>query len=139
MSNIRSTFVASAARTSDGDSGLLDFSQQVTVCRGLVAVLNVTEASGALPTLDVYLQQELPDGSFQDYAAFLQTISATKRILTVVPEAGASEAAASDKQLVARTVQRGPLGAKWRCAWKISGTTPSFTFSVDVELFECES
>jgi len=139
MSNLRHTFIPSAVRSADGQTDLIDFSGQFQACRGMTAVLNVTAVAGSLPTLDVYLQQELPDGSFQDYATFAQVTGIAKRVLLVMPEQGSVESAGSDKQLVAGRVQKGPLSSKWRAAWKISGTLVSFTFAVDVELFECES
>lgn len=129
----RETLLASAARTASGDSGILNVGADQYV--GAVILLDVTAQSGTSPTLNVYIQQELPDATFDDLGAFTQTGAATgKKVIRVVGGSNEHHAAA-DATLAAGTVRNGPIGGKWRVKWVIAGATPSYTFSVKADLY----
>lgn len=82
-----------------------------TAVRGMTAIMNVTAASGTTPTLDVVVQHSDDNSTFTDLATFDQ-----------VSDEGISQVRfATDKQYI-------------RTASTIAGTSPSFTYSVDVTL-----
>lgn len=97
------TPVASAARTTSGNSGALDASSTP----GLSLLLDVSAASGTTPTLNVTIEESDDGTTWRTVAAFAQK--------TAVSAERKSFAIASDF---------------YRVAWVIGGTTPSFTFSV---------
>ncbi len=98
------TVVASAARTTNSNSGTITgWARQ-----GAVAKLDVTAASGTVPQLTVTVQDS-PDG----------TTWTTRDTFGV--KTGISNET--------RTIPSG-LDVFQRVAWTITGTTPSFTFSV---------
>lgn len=130
----RVPFLPSAARTADGRSESVDLTR--ATFHGFTAVLNVTAVSGSAPSLDVFIQQELPDGSFHDFARFTQVTTTTKRVLLIANSGVDEEVAAQDRAMVAGTVRGGIIGGLWRVGWLISGVVPSFTFSLDADFFE---
>lgn len=98
------TVVSSAARTtSSNSSAVTGWARQ-----GAVARLNVTAASGTTPQLTVTVQDS-PDGSSWT----------TRDTFAVKTTTGAEN----------RTIPSG-LDVFQRVAWTITGTSPSFTFSV---------
>lgn len=97
--------VASAARTVTGTSAVF----KVEEAESLEASLSVTAASGTSPTLNVALETRVGTGGWYQVDAFAQ-------------KTGVSEDARPF----------GPLGDECRWAWTIAGTTPSFTFAVNV-------
>jgi hypothetical protein len=103
--SFQQTIVASAARTTTGNG-----TGTANGYRAQVAKLDVTAASGTTPSLTVTIQDS-PDGSAwttrDTFAAKTTTGTET------------------------RPLPRG-LDTNIRAAWTISGTTPSFTFSVQV-------
>jgi hypothetical protein len=99
--------VASAARTTTGTSAAFSTGS----ADSLEGTLTVTAASGTTPTLDVTLETSIDGGTTYDtVGAFAQ-----------------KTAAGADGHVF------GPLGDTCRWRWTIAGTTPSFTFTVDVE------
>lgn len=99
------TLVASAARTTSSDSGIWDgFSQAQT----LRLLLNVTAASGTTPSLTVVAEDTLDGTNFFPIATFAAKTAAGTEILNVTL----------------------PFANRLRVRWTITGTTPSFTFSV---------
>jgi hypothetical protein len=107
--------VASAARTATGTGtaacGFGPFDK-------FAAQLVVTAASGTTPTLDVTWQHSIDGGTtWYTVAAFTQR-TATGQELKAEAEVEAATAEV--------------YGDCFRAIWTIGGTTPSFTFAVDV-------
>ena len=113
------TLVASQARTATLTTGAFDVGPEVTK---LVAYLSVTAASGTSPTLDVKIQDS-PDGNtWYDIGSgtgsgtglFVQATAATTQV----------------KDITTRN-----FGRYIRAVNTVGGTTPSFTFSVQVVVY----
>jgi len=99
--------VASAARTTSGDSGPLT---GYGPAGSLRAQLNVTAASGTTPTLDVLIEDSVDGGAtWNTVATFAQKTAAGREVVNLT----------------------GLFGDTLRVRWTIGGTTPSFTFAVD--------
>lgn len=95
-----------------------------------LCVLDVTNVSGTLPTLDVYLQAQ-PDGTTDsDYVHFAQAIAASKiRAAFNVYQASPASAAVTDGTAGVQN-GAGPLGDRLKVRAVVGGTTPSFTYTV---------
>lgn len=106
-----------------------------------IARLTSTTVTGTTPTLNMRIQQGVPDDNaattageqppagasitWNDYAAFTQQTAAAVHYIRAV--AGGSVAgAASAGALAAGTISNGPLGSVWRVQYTIGGTNPSF-------------
>ena len=117
--------------------------------KALLAVLNVTVVpTGGTPTLDVYLQTQLPNGDWQDLAHFAQVGGSTsKQILAWEgPRNGSGtqgEGAAltidhhhalEDAGLTASTVRLLPIGDSLRVKWVFAagGSTGDYTFDFTI-------
>ncbi len=101
------TFAAAAARTASGNTGPQSgFGDE----RTLRAQLNVTAASGTSPTLDVVLEDTLDGTNWNVIGTFAQKVALGREVLNVTA----------------------PFTDQLRARWTLGGTTPSFTFSVDV-------
>ena len=118
--------------------------------KSLHGVLDVTVVpSGGTPTLDVYIETQLAEGTWQDIAHFTQVAGAvTKEILAWkgpgATEAGTQAEAAAvtadnyfsneDAALAATTVRHLPLGDSMRVKWVFAagGSTGDYAFSVDM-------
>ncbi len=108
--NVPTVEVASAARTTSGDSGhkpVVSLDQDT-----LILLLDVTAQSGTTPTLDVSVEWSMDGGSTfapGDTAdAFTQIAAAT---------------GAKVKDFAIK-------GTGYRIVWAIAGTSPSYTFAV---------
>jgi len=99
------TLVASAARTTTGNSGVLTGFGPVKTLR---VALNITAASGTTPTLDVVIEDTLDGTNFFTIGTFTQKTAAGADVLNVTA----------------------PFADSVRIRWTIGGTTPSFTFDV---------
>jgi hypothetical protein len=99
------TIVASAARTTSGDSGVL---AGWGVPKTLRAQLNVTAASGTGPTLDVVLEDTLDGTNWNVVGTFAQKVGPGREVINVTS----------------------PFSDRLRARWTVAGTAPSFTFSV---------
>lgn len=111
---------------------------------GAIWILNVTAQAGTTPTLDVYIQQEIPIAGasdkwgvvptgtsvWDDVAHFTQVTTATGVFLAYAVNSGNAANAQKDVALAAATVRSGPLGSNWRVKYVTAGTTPQYTFSV---------
>lgn len=98
--------VASAARTASGNSATLaDYGPAQT----LRAQLNVTAASGTVPTLDVLIEDTLDGTNWNTIGTFAQKTAAGREVINIST----------------------PFADRLRVRWTIGGTTPSFTFAVD--------
>lgn len=92
--------------------------------------LKVTAASGTSPTLDVYIQKQLADGStYDDIVHFTQATGTGSKCATVVAGNQGAHAAAT-RTLAAATVQTATLGSIWRVDVVVGGTNPSFTWEL---------
>ena len=99
--------VASAARTTSGNSGSLNTPKALQ----LGIFLSVTAQSGTTPTLDVSVEWSMDGATFgagQPADSFTQITTATPTI----------------------TKQFAVKAPFYRVVWVIAGTTPSYTFTV---------
>lgn len=100
--------VASAARTTTGNSGVL---QAEPGASQIGLFVDITAASGTSPTLDLSVEWSADGTNF------------------VAPEVGADTF--TQKTTTGRHVKAFSVVADtYRVVWTIGGTTPSFTFSV---------
>lgn len=103
------TALASAARTSSSNSGVLSGFGDWSKFR---AQLNVSAASGTTPTLDVVIEDTFDGGTtWNTVGAFTQKTATGAQALDVT----------------------GLFTDQLRIRWTVGGTTPSFTF--DVKLY----
>ena len=98
------TEVSSSARTTTGNSGTIT----TKVGAAIAAAIVVTAASGTTPTLDLYLEESPDNGTTWRTIWMCERLTAAGTV-TVPPIA---------------------VNGRRRWSWTISGTTPSFTFSV---------
>ncbi len=99
--------VDSAARTTSGDSGLLE---GYGPAESLRIQLDVTAASGLSPTLDVVIEDSLDGTTFNTVGTFTQATAAGRQVIDITS----------------------PFTDRLRLRWTIGGSTPSFTFAVDL-------
>lgn len=99
--------VASAARTTGGDTGALTGYGHASKLR---AQLNVTAASGTAPTLDVVVEDTVDGTNYNVIATFTQRTAAGRQVVDVTT----------------------PFTQTLRVRWTVAGTTPSFTFDVQI-------
>lgn len=99
--------VPSAARTASGNSGVLYGWGSASKLR---AQLDVTAASGTSPTLDVVIEDTLDGTNFNTVATFTQRVAVGRQVVDVT----------------------GLFTDRVRVRWTIGGTTPSFTFNVNI-------
>lgn len=128
----RKELVASAARTASDTSELFKHIQNFT---SATVCLKVTAKSGTSPTLDVYIQKQLPSGSYTDVAHLTQATDTGEWYVDLVA-AGNIASAAQDAAISAGSVKSCLLGSAWRVKWVLGGTNPSFTFEVHGDFFE---
>ena len=102
-----SAVVASAARTTSSNSETwAGFGGSST----LRAQLNVTASSGTVPTLDAVVEDTLDGTTWNTVGTFAQKVTTGREVVNV-------------------TI---PFANRIRVRWTVGGTTPSFTFAVDV-------
>lgn len=99
------TLVASAARTTSSDSGALSGYGDASTLR---CVLDVTAASGTTPSMTVTLEDTLDGTNWHQIGTFAAKTAAGVEAINVTA----------------------PFADRIRVKWAITGTTPSFTFSV---------
>lgn len=99
------TLVSSAARTATGDSGVISGYGPADTLR---LQLDVTDASGTSPTLDVLVEDTLNGTNFNTIGTFAQKTAAGREVINVTT----------------------PFADRLRVSWTVAGTSPSFTFSV---------
>ncbi len=126
--------VASAARTTSSNSGLIDF-VDIGEWDNAVVELAVTTVTGTSPTLDLYVQETLDGTNFIDVAHFTQVtgvlaiphrVALSKGVTTDAVKEGVGDATATAGQLGFPLVTN-----HIRIKWVVAGTTPSFTFAVN--------
>lgn len=106
-----SQVVTSAARTSNGNSSTINNGR---IPESVTLFINVTAASGSSPVLVVHLDTS-PDGGTTWYP-----VTSTSNIT-----------ATGQTRLPASVYTDKGVGVLYRVRWVITGTTPSFTFTVD--------
>jgi len=122
------TLLTSSARTTSSNSGALT---SYGSFKTMLLELNVTAASGTTPTLDVYIDTSADSTNFINIAHFTQLITTGRRAIQISDDAaGAAVDFDSTADLAAGVVKQGAWGSTLRVRWVITGTTPSFTFSV---------
>ncbi len=105
----------------NGDSGPL-LNNNAT---GIQVVIGVTAVSGTTPVLTVKLQGKDPvTGAYYDILVSVGINASGETVLTLFPGAATT----------ANVSVNGFLPAMYRILYTITGTTPSFTFSVAVNL-----
>ena len=103
-----------------------------------VFALSVTAVAGTLPTLDTWIQMQMPDGSWTYFVSFQRVTTVGTRIATIIPlgPPETAEGGIVTKALSTGSVRTFPLAAKMRVIWTIGGTAgQSFTFAVKAELY----
>lgn len=106
MASITRTLAASAARTTTGTGGTEGGFGDATMFR---AQLNVTAASGTAPNLVVLIEDTLDGGTtWNPLLTFAAATGVTRQVMNLTT----------------------PFSDDLRASWTITGTTPSFTFSV---------
>jgi hypothetical protein len=98
-------FVPSLARTTSGTGPAVD---GLAVQSTLRIQLDVTAASGTGPTLDVVIEDTIDGTNWNTIAVMSQKTAPSREVVDVTS----------------------PFTGTVRARWTISGTTPSFTFSV---------
>lgn len=106
-SGVSDGVVASAARTTSGASAAL---AGYGGARLLRAQLDVTAASGTTPSLAVLIEDTLDGTNFYTVGTFAAKTAVGREVINVTT----------------------PFTDTLRVSWTITGTTPSFTFSVSV-------
>ena len=99
------TVAASAARTVTGNSGIITGYAGASTLR---VQFDVTAASGTAPTLDVVVQDTLDGTTFNTIGTFTQKTVVAREVINITT----------------------PFADRIRVLWTITGTTPSFTFSI---------
>ena len=137
----REILVPSAARTVSGTSGIIKLAEERSsgdfwpAVAGVI-MLDVTAASGTTPTLDLFIQEILPDGvSVNDWARFAQVTAAGQRVIRAIPTGSGVEGVKQDAAMAAGNPKAGPIPTTLQVKWVIGGTTPSFTFSVQADFY----
>lgn len=99
--------LAAAARTTNGDSGMLPGFGPANTLR---AQLDVTAVAGTSPTLDVVIEDTLDGTNWNVVATFAQKAVVSREVINVTS----------------------PFADRLRVRHTIGGVAPSFTFSVVV-------
>ena len=98
------TLLASAARTATASAAAVS---GFAAANNLVLQLNVTAASGTLPTLDVVVQDTVDGTNYSTIATFTQATGVTREVIRLAT----------------------PFTDTLRIVYTIGGTLPSFTFA----------
>lgn len=96
---------SSLARTASGSSSVVSNLEEQSALR---VQLNVTVASGTSPSLAVILEDSLDGTNWNTIGTFAAKTAAGREVINVTA----------------------PFAGTVRATWTITGTTPSFTFSI---------
>ena len=113
-----------------------------------IFVLSVTAEAGTTPTLDVYIQQELPivastdkwgqvptgTSVWNDLAHFTQVTTSTGTWYAGIVAASNSNGPIKDVSLAAATVISGPIGGNLRVKYVTTAADAQYTFAVTAVL-----
>lgn len=105
---LEETLVPSAARTTNSQ---IESGEDYGAIDRLRAQLNVTAASGTTPSMTVVLESTLDGVNWDTLGTFAAKTAAGREVITINPV----------------------IGRRLRARWTITGTTPSFTFSVLIQ------
>jgi hypothetical protein len=112
-----------------------------------IITVNVNTVSGTSPTMDVYVQNKLPQAAAADLAGgppsgtaiyddllhvAQVTTSSTIQVARIVGGGNVIHAQ-QDAALTVGTFASGPIGGTWRVKTVLAGTSPSFATSVVCE------
>jgi len=142
--NCREVVLLNSTLTTSTNSGDMVMPQGYT---SAIVTVNVNTVSGTSPTLDVYIQNKLPQAASTDVAGGAPTGTAiyddlmhaaqitTSSTIQVVRIVGGGNVmhAQQDAALAAGSIASGPIGGTWRVKTVLAGTSPSFATSVVVE------
>lgn len=103
--NATDTLSASAAKTATGAATAVS---GFAAAKNLILQLEVTAASGTLPTLDVIVQDTVDGTNYYTIATFAQKVTTGTEVIRLST----------------------PFTDTLKASWTIAGTNPSFTFSV---------
>jgi hypothetical protein len=110
--------------TSDTFPGVAAFSS-------CLITVQVGTFAGTGPTLNVYVQTLMPDGtSWCDVAAFTQVSASSVKRCMGLTNGGALEFLQTDGTLTAGTIRQMPWGDTWRIKYIVGGTNPSVPLTV---------
>ena len=102
---------ASGAQTASGNAGTLS----VGAFRQLLIGFNITAASGTSPTIQFFLNTKGPDSVFYTvWTGSVYTVAPQKVLVSIGPGLAV----------------QADFGTQAQISWTITGTTPSFTFSL---------
>lgn len=128
--------VASAARTSTGNSGnLKNTSTYIPVFNAAAFILDVTTVTGTTPLLDVAIETSVDGGTtwYMAWAYAQVTAASTLRLDVRDTGIGFTEIGATSTITLSGTtaiVENTVITQDVRILWTIAGTSPSFTFAV---------
>jgi hypothetical protein len=105
---LEETLVPSAARNTNGN---VESGENYGAIDRLRAQLDVTAASGTTPNLTCFVETTVDGTNWDAVGTFAAKTAAGREVITVNPL----------------------IGARLRVRWVITGTTPSFTFSVKLQ------
>lgn len=122
--------------TTEGAGTVTEVIDNVHLMNALSCVVNITAIGGA-PTLNLYLQKELPGGTYTDIASFTQITGVATRYCDIIHRATiAAEAAVQDAALTAGTVNALIFGKSLRLKAVIGGSsTPTVTGTVKITFY----
>jgi hypothetical protein len=103
---------ASSAHTSSSDIGDVDVSK----CRRIAVDINITAVSGSSPTIQFFVDRKDVNGIYSNLWSS-SVVNAVSQVSTTIGAFGTIAQA---------------LGAIARLRWTITGSTPSFTFSISI-------
>ena len=126
--SFRNTLVASNTIAATATStGTLVGLERFSICD---LHLIVSAASGTSPTLDVYIQKLLADGTtWDDVGHFTQQTAAASNVMTLVAGNQAVHAQAL-RNVASATIRTTHFGNTWRVDVVVGGTNPSFTWAL---------
>ena len=137
--------LALSTQTTSGSSNDINLPQGYT---SAILTLQVLTVSGTSPTLNVYVQNKLPQPAatdttggfptgtaiYDDLLSFTQATTSSTNFYFRIVGGGNSAGAVTTGTLTAGTAKSGPIGGTWKVAWVNGGTSPSFAFNVVAEL-----
>ena len=135
-SSSQSTNLTLLASTTSTASATATGTIPIPVFAQAILQLHVTAVAGTTETLDVYVQTLLPDGAtYTDLAHFTQVTTSTGDWWISMATGSTGASVVQDAALAAGSVALLNFGSTWRLKWVISGTSPSYTFTVFASFF----
>jgi hypothetical protein len=140
----REIVLLNSTLTTSTNSGNMVMPQGFT---SAILTCNVNTVSGSNPTLNVYIQNVLPQAAstdlssgtasgtaiFDDLISFAQVTTSSTIQMARIVGGGNVMHAQQDGSLAAGSFASGPIGGTWRVKTVLTGTSPSFATSVVCE------